>query len=97
MHIQIPHKFFRPEALSRVKNAIVEAKTQMGDKGTIDEERWEGNTLHFAVSGQGQKISGTLEVKDKEFILDAKLPLMLRLFEGKIEKAIKEQASQMLK
>ena len=97
MHIQIPHKFYAPEACSRVKNAIAEAKTQMGDKGKIDEERWEGNMLHFAVSGQGQKIAGTLEVKDKEFVLDAKLPLMMRLFEGKIEKAIKEQVSQMLK
>jgi len=96
MHVQIPHKFYAPEAVSRVKNAITEAKSQMGDKGSIDEERWEGNTLHFKVSGQGQKISGTLEVKDKEFVLDAKLPLMLRLFEGKIEKAIKEQATQML-
>lgn len=97
MHVQIPHKFSTTEAVSRVKNAIADAKSKMGDKGKIDEERWEGNTLHFAVSGQGQHVSGTLEVKDKEFILDAKLPLMLRLFEGKIEQAIKEQAAQMLK
>ena len=96
MHVQIPHKFSTPEAVSRVKNAIIEAKPQMEGKGSIDEERWEGNTLHFALSGQGQKVSGTLEVREKEFILDAKLPFMLRLFEGKIEQAIKEQAAQML-
>ena len=96
MHVQIPHKFSAPEAVSRIKNALTEAKKQMDGKGSIDEERWEGNTLHFAVSGQGQKISGTLEVKEKEFDLNAKLPFMLRLFEGKIEKAIKEQAQSLL-
>ncbi|HEY4487551.1 MAG TPA: polyhydroxyalkanoic acid system family protein [Candidatus Paceibacterota bacterium] len=96
MHLQIPHTFSQQEATERIKLAISEAKTKMGDKGSIDEERWEGSTLHFAVSGQGQHISGTLEVKDKEFILDAKLPFMMRLFEGKIEKAILEQAKQLL-
>ena len=96
MYVQIPHKFSTPEAVSRVKNAITEAKQKLGDQGKIEEERWEENTLHFAVSGQGQHVSGTLEVKDGEFILDAKLPFMMRLFEGKIERAIKEQAQSLL-
>lgn len=96
MHLQIPHTFGQQEATERVRAAIGEAKTKMGNKGSIDEARWEGNMLHFAVSGQGQHISGTLAVKDKEFILDATLPFMMCLFEGKIEKAILEQAKQML-
>ena len=96
MYVQIPHKFSTPEAVSRVKNAITEAKQKLGDQGKIEEERWEGNTLHFAVRGQGQHVSGKLEVKGGEFILDAKLPFMMRLFEGKIERAIKEQAQSLL-
>lgn len=96
MHVRIPHKFGRHEASERVKAAVTEAKKNMGGKGTIDEERWEGHTLHFAVTGQGQHISGTLEIKDKEFILDATLPFMLRLFEGQIEKAVTQEARRML-
>src|SRR3990167_7386998 len=96
MHLNIAHTFSQQEATQRIKAAINEARSKLGDKGSIDEERWEGTTLHFAVSGQGQHVSGTLEIKDKEFILDAKLPFMLRLFEGKIEKAILEQAKQLL-
>jgi len=97
MHLNIPHTLSQQEAVIRVEAAIAEAKEKMGDKGTIDEERWEDNTLHFAVSGQGQHISGTLQIKDKEFIVDAKLPLMLRLFERQIEKAVQEQAKRMLR
>jgi hypothetical protein len=96
MQVTIPHKFTKDEAMSRVKLALTDAKKKLEGQGSIDEERWEGDTLHFAVSGQGQNISGTLTVTDKEFDLYAKLPLMLKLFEGRIEAAIKEQAGKML-
>ncbi len=96
MQVQIPHKFTKTEAITRVKQAIEEGRSQIAGKATIDEERWEGDTLHFAFTGQGQSISGTLTVEDHQFDLYAKLPLMLKFFEGKIEKAIKEQATQML-
>jgi hypothetical protein len=96
MNVKFPHRFGKDEAIARVKHILVEAKQKMGDKGEITEERWEGDTLHFAFTAQGQDISGTLEVRDHEFEINAKLPLMMRLFEGRIEKMIQDQASQML-
>lgn len=57
----------------------------------INKEEWDGNTLHFDLELQKKPVSGTLEVTDTEYILDAKLPLMWRVFEGKIEKEIKKQ------
>ena len=97
MHLQIPHTFSRDEAISRVQRLLLEAKPKLADKVTIGEERWEGDVLHFAFTAQGQAISGKLEVKDKEFIVDAKLPFMMRMFEGKIEEMIQEQSKAMLK
>lgn len=75
---------------------LVEAKPRLAGNADIEEERWEGDTLHFAFTTQGQRIEGQLEVTDKEFVLNAKLPLMLRMFEGRIEKMIQEQGKQML-
>jgi len=97
MHIKLPHKYSKDDAITRIKRMLVDAKPQLADKAEIEEERWEGDTLHFAFTAQGQHITGQLEVKDGEFILDAKLPLMLKLFESKIEKMIAEQGEQMLK
>lgn len=99
MHIQFPHSFSKSDAASRVKQMLTETKVrpELAGKVEIQEERWEGDTLHFAFTAQGQHITGQLEVKDAEFVIDAKLPLMLRLFEGKIEKMIKEQTEQILK
>ena len=96
MQVTIPHTFTKQQALLRVKEALDRARPQLSEQATITEERWEGDTLHFAFSGQGQSISGTFAVKDTEFELYAKLPLMMKLFEKKIEAAIKEQAQKML-
>jgi hypothetical protein len=95
MHLQIPHKTSQSAALTRVKQSLEEVRSKMGDQAEIHEERWDGNTLHFDATAQGQRVSGTLEVAEKDFIIDAKLPLMLRLFEGRIEKEIYQRISQL--
>lgn len=97
MQIKIPHKFSKPEAKSRVLAALNQGRSKIGGQATVDREEWEGDTLHFAFTAQGQSISGTFAVRDSEYELNATLPLMLRMFEGKIQKMIEEQAGQMLK
>lgn len=96
MQVTIPHKFTKEQAVTRVKQAIDKARPQLGDQAQITEERWEGDVLHFAFTAQGQSISGTFTVREGEFDLYAKLPLMMKLFEGKIAAAIKEQAAQII-
>ena len=80
-----------PVAVSKVKQALMHGKSQLAQYATVDEERWAANTLHFAATLQGKQITGTLEITDKDFVMDAKLPLLWRLFEGKIERSITEQ------
>lgn len=98
MHLNIPHKFGKEKAIERVKMALEQVKVnpQVKDQLTIEKEEWEGDKLTFAFTGQGQHITGVLQVDEAAFIVDAKLPLMLRMFEGRIEKMIGEQVKQML-
>lgn len=95
MHIQVPHKSSKTQALIKVKEAIDGSRSQLGGYATIDQERWDGDTLHFSATLQGKTISGTLQVTDVDFIVDAKLPLLWRMFEGRIEKMIAEQAKSL--
>jgi hypothetical protein len=95
MHIKIPHKGSKADAKAQIEKMLSEGKAQFGDKVVLHEERWENDTLHFDVTAQGQRISGTLLVEDAQFVLDAKLPLMLRLFEGRIEREIAEQVKKL--
>lgn len=98
MHIQVPHKLSQQQAVDRLKLALEQTKTNPQVQGQleIEKEEWEGNKLNFAFTAQKQHISGTLVVEEKEYIVDAKLPLMLRMFEGRIEKMIGEQVSKMV-
>lgn len=95
MHVEIPHQFSQKEAVNRVKMALNQSRAQVMQHAPDLEDKWEGDTLHFAATVQGKKITGTLDVQDKQFILDAKLPLLWRMFEGQIEKAIKQQVAQL--
>jgi hypothetical protein len=97
MQIKLPHTFSKSIAVQKVKVALEKARPELVGKATIDEERWDGDTLNFAFTAEGQHISGTCTVTDHEFDIYAKLPFMLRLFEGKIQKAIEEQAKLMIK
>lgn len=98
MQIKIPHQAGSAQAAkSKVMQALDEARAKIGDQATIDKEEWNDNVLTFGFTAQGQSISGTFEVRDNEFELNAKLPLMLRMFEGRLKKAIEEQARGMLK
>ena len=97
MHLDIPNTFSKTMGVQRVKQGLVEARPQMKDQVVIEKEEWVDNTLNFAFLAQKQRITGTLVVEDNKFIIDAKLPLMWRLFEGRIEKAVSEQLKLMQK
>jgi hypothetical protein len=88
MHLEIPHKSTQAAAVARVKQSLEEMRSKILENATIAEEKWDGNTLTFDVTAQGQRVTGTLLVAEKDFIIDAKLPMMLRLFEGRIEQEI---------
>jgi len=96
MKVSIPHKDSEIAAITKVKKILNESRSKLADHLTDVEEQWDNNVLTFAFTAQKQRISGTLTVKDKVFELYAKLPLTLRLFEGRIEKMITEQAGALL-
>ncbi len=96
MQLTLPHKFAKSVARQRVKDALDEARPQFKGQVESHEETWDGDTLTFSFTAQGQKISGTLIVEDSQYSLDAKLPFMLRLFEGRIQAEIEKQIKQLI-
>jgi len=94
MHVEIPHHFSQKEGVNRVKMALNQSRAQVLQQAPDLKTDWDGTTLNFSATIQGKAITGSLEVKEKQFVLDAKLPLLWRIFEGRIEKAIREQVSR---
>ncbi len=93
MHFKVPHKTTKTAAKQKVKDSIEQARPHLQGQVEINKEEWQGDTFHFDVNLQGKNVSGTLEVTEMDIILNAKLPLMWRLFEGRIEKEIAKQVA----
>jgi hypothetical protein len=83
------------QAVGRVKTMLNQNRGMIMQQAKINKEEWQGNTLHFAVEIQKKAVTGTLAITDADYILDAQLPLLWRMFEGKIEKEIKKQVEGM--
>jgi hypothetical protein len=96
MKVSIPHKQTRVGAITHIKKVLNDSRSMMASQISDMKESWEGNILTFAFTAQKKHFEGTLEVKDHSFELYAKLPIMMRLFEGKIEKIIQDEAKKVL-
>ncbi len=95
MHLELPHKMTQAKAIAHIKDKLDQHRKELVEHATINTEEWQDNTLHFAIDFQGKKISGTLLITDTDYVLDATLPLLWRMFEGKIEAEVKKQVEKM--
>ena len=96
MHFEFPHQLSKERAVAKIRTAITKAKTQLPKEVEKLTDEWQDSTLHFSVTLQGKNITGTVQVTDTDYVVDAKLPLMWRMFEGKFEQMIQEAVRQQL-
>ena len=96
LSLNIPHAQTQEEALNRIKQML--GRLQEEQKGTISDvqENWNGNTGNFSFSAKGFNISGTIQVNDKEVLLESDLPFMVSMFKGQIASIITEKANTLL-
>lgn len=95
MKFTIPHGGSKEEGVQRIKKMLTDMRPQMEEHATDIKLDWEGDVLNFAFTAEGKHIEGTLTAKDKEFDVYAKLPFMMRMFEGTIEKMIQAEVAKL--
>ena len=94
MKISLPHKGTQAEGIAHIKQLLAQHRAEIEKNAQNVVTEWKDNVLEFSFAAQGASISGTLTVHDKVFDLYAKLPLALRLFEGRIEKMIEAEVKK---
>jgi hypothetical protein len=97
MKIAIPHNTTRSQARARVEQRIDQLIAQFGGHAEDVEHSWTGDTLYFRGKARGFTIDGTAEITDTEMILDAKLPMLAKPFEGKIRHTVEREAESMFR
>ncbi|WP_066801208.1 polyhydroxyalkanoic acid system family protein [Sphingomonas soli] len=94
--VDIPHKLGREAARARLDGGIGKIAEVIPGAATVD-QRWDGDTLHFAIAVMGQKLGCRLEVFDDKVHAEVDLPPMLALFAGKIREKLLGGATKLLK
>jgi Putative polyhydroxyalkanoic acid system protein (PHA_gran_rgn) len=97
MRIAVPHHTSKAAARGKVDQRLGQLLAQFGGHAEEIEHEWLGDTMRFRGKARGMSVEGTVEVTGAEIILDAKLPLMARMFEGRIREAVKKEADSMFR
>ena len=97
MRIAVPHHTSKENARGRVEGRLDQLLAQFGGRADEIEHEWLGDTLRFKGKARGLSVEGTVEVTDSEVIVDGKLPLMARMFEGRIRQAVEREADAMFR
>jgi hypothetical protein len=97
MRIAVPHHTTRPNARRIVEQKLDQLLASYGAHADQAEHSWTGDTLHFKGKARGFTVSGTIDVTDSDVILDSKLPLLAKAFEGRIRQTVETEAEKMFR
>jgi hypothetical protein len=92
MRIAVPHNTSKEIARRKLDERLGQLLSQFGGHAEEIEHQWLGDTMKFKGKARGLSIHGTVEVTDAAVILDAKLPLLAKMFEGTIRQAVEREA-----
>ena len=97
MRIAVPHNTTKETARRKVEERLGQLLSQFGGHAEDVSHEWTGDTLQFRGKARGLALSGTAEVTDAAVVIEAKLPLMAKMFEGRIREAVQREADSMFR
>ena len=97
MRIAVPHNTSKEIARRKIDARLGQLLAQFGGHAEEIEHQWMGDTMRFKGKARGLAIEGPVEITDAAVVLEAKLPLMAKMFEGRIRQAVEREADAMFR
>ena len=94
--VTIPHRLGKDEALRRIKSGFTSARLNYSKVLSIQDERWSGDQLTFAVSALGQHAHGSINVREADVELTVTLPWLLQKIAERFTPLIRKEGVLML-
>jgi hypothetical protein len=94
--VNIPHNLGRAGARQRLAEGFVKIREQIGGKGVVFEERWDGDRLYFDAGVLGQKVGGRLDVEESNVHIEIDLPWILSALAGQIQGRLQKEGQLLL-
>lgn len=93
--VTISHDLGREQAVERIRKGFDQIGGTLGAAIKVD-QHWEQDTLKFGARAMGQSVSGKLDVKDKEVLIELVLPTLLAGMAERIASKMKKQGTLLL-
>ena len=97
MRIAVEHGTTKENARRKVDQRLGQLLSQFGGHADEVQHEWQGDTLRFKGKARGLAMEGTVEITDAAIIIDGKLPLIAKPFEGRIRQAVEREADAMFR
>ena len=97
MEILVKHQLQKEEVINRLKNLAEELKKKYGDQLKNYNEKWSDDKVDVDFKVMGFNISGVLKIFEDKVVMEGKVPMMLKAFEGQVRDQIYDVISDLLK
>ena len=98
MKIEYPHHLSREQSYERITKRLAELERLYSDEIDAFDTKWEADhsRMSFHFEALGFSTQGHLYLRDNNLTLEGELPLLARLFSGKIEEMVKDTLDEIL-
>ncbi len=96
MNTTIPFSISQNEAICRLKDLIRKKQDQYAEYAQNISLEWRGTEAEFHFESSGVVIHGSLVVHHQTVEIQAKIPLLLKPFQKKIETVLTKHISELL-
>jgi len=92
----IDHRLGKAEAVRRLKEGFARTHGHLGAMIAIEEETWQGDTLHFRMRALGQTAAASIEVLEEALRVEVSLPWLLAKAAKHLLPLLRKEASLLL-
>ena len=97
MRIAVPHNTTKQNARVTVERKLGQLLSQFGEQADDVQHEWSGDMLRFKGKARGFTVEGTVEITEAAVVIDGKLPLLAKPFEGRIRQTVEREAEMMFR
>ncbi len=96
MKVLRKHNSTKEAVRGEIETLLPSLMERFGDSVSDVKHDWRGGDLEFSFRARGFNVRGTVAVSDSDLLLDLRLPLAARMFEGGIKSAVEGELDRFL-
>ena len=93
--VSIPHELGKAEARRRIDEGVGRLTAQIGAVGEI-KQAWEGDLMRFSLQAIGQTVTGTIDIREHEVLLEVYLPGIFAMIANKVKGRLRNEGQILL-